>query len=383
LLNVASMESGGFHFIGASSIGKTTILRLAGSVCGGGGIRGFIRQWRATDNGLESIAAGHCDCLLCLDEMSQVDGRTAGEIAYMLANGQGKSRAKRDGGGRTPAEWRVLFLSTGEISLGDKVAEDGRKKAMAGQAVRVVDLPADAGAGLGVFEELHGRADGDRLSRELREATERFYGYPLRVFLGAVAARHGEVAQQVAGFTREFVEEHSPEEADGQVKRVCARFGLVAAAGELATALEILPWPKWEAAKAAARCFSDWLEHRGGTGAAEVQAGLMQVRAFFEAHGSSRFETWGEKPDEAKVINRAGFRRLNESGEWEYFVLPSAFKGEICRGLDMKRLAGELIQRGMLLPEGAGHVQKKLRVPGAGQLRLYHFSGSIMGEVQA
>ena len=39
----------GFHFRGgSSSTGKTTALIVAGSAWGGGGIRGFIRTWRAT-----------------------------------------------------------------------------------------------------------------------------------------------------------------------------------------------------------------------------------------------------------------------------------------------------------------------------------------------
>jgi putative DNA primase/helicase len=58
--------------------------------------------------------------------MSQVTARDAGEAAYMMANGSGKSRASRDGTARKSAKFRVLFLSSGEIGLADKVAEDGR-----------------------------------------------------------------------------------------------------------------------------------------------------------------------------------------------------------------------------------------------------------------
>ncbi len=157
LLYPTGSESGGFHFRGGSSTGKTTALHVAGSAWGGGGIRGFIRTWRATSNGLEGVAALHCDALLCLDEIGQVDGRDAGQIAYMLANGQGKTRAGRSGETRPAAEWRLLFLSSGEISLADKIAEDGRgRRIAAGQEVRIVDIAADAGAGLGIFENLHG-----------------------------------------------------------------------------------------------------------------------------------------------------------------------------------------------------------------------------------
>ena len=74
------------------------------------------------------------------------------------------------------------------------------------------------------------------------------------------------------------------------MSRVGRRFGLIAAAGELAAGLGILPWPEGEAERAAARCFNDWLQARGGTGSAELRDGIAQVRAFLEAHGSSRFE---------------------------------------------------------------------------------------------
>jgi uncharacterized protein (DUF927 family) len=36
LLLLANEENGGFHFVGSSRAGKTTVLRVAGSVCGGG-----------------------------------------------------------------------------------------------------------------------------------------------------------------------------------------------------------------------------------------------------------------------------------------------------------------------------------------------------------
>ena len=67
------------------------------------------------------------------------------------------------------------------------------------------------------------------------------------------------------------------------------RFGVIAAAGEMATEWDILPWSAGEATQAAATCFMAWLAERGGIGAGEVHAGFRQVRAFFEAHGTARF----------------------------------------------------------------------------------------------
>lgn len=73
------------------------------------------------------------------------------------------------------------------------------------------------------------------------------------------------------------------------MKRAARRFGLVAAAGEMAISLEILPWPEGEALEAAHACFQAWLDNRGGTGAHEMRAIISQVKYFIEKHGESRF----------------------------------------------------------------------------------------------
>lgn len=384
LLYLAGAESGGLHLVGGSSLGKTTALVVAGSVCGGGGVRGYVLQWRATANGLEGVAAAHCDALLCLDELSQVTAQAAGETAYMLTNETGKTRATKQGAARKPAEWRILFLSTGEITLADKIREDGKSRAMAGQLVRVVDIDADAGAGLGLFENLHGFPDGDAFSRHLKEAAKKFYGVPLRVFLEKLTADFEEALRVVPMLIKDFLAENCPAGADGQVKRVCGRFALVAAGGECGAAYGVLPWPKGEATQAAARCFQDWLALRGGTGASEIQAGLAQVRAFFQAHGSSRFEVWGDRADETKTINRAGFRRKDDlTGAWEYFVPPATFKAEIARGHDAKRLVKELVERGLIIPGTDGKPASQHKIPGQPNARYYHFAPEVVLDDQA
>lgn len=43
----------------------------------------------------------------------------------MLANGQGKGRAGTDGELRTRKQWRLLFFSTGELSLTEHAAKAG------------------------------------------------------------------------------------------------------------------------------------------------------------------------------------------------------------------------------------------------------------------
>ncbi len=382
LICLTGDEGGGFHLRGPSTIGKTTGLRVAASAWGPGkvGVEGYVQSWRATANGLEGLAEAHCDALLCLDEMSQVNPREAGEVAYMLANGAGKSRAARDGSARRAARWRVLFLSTGEQSLAAKMNEAGQR-AHAGQEARLVDVPADAGAGFGLFEELHGFPSAEAFARNLCDASARLYGVAVRDYLTRLTADTTALSEALTAGRKRWVSEHCPSGADGQVQRVAARFGLVAAAGELASTMGILPWPDGEATRAAAVCFQAWLDARGGTGAAEITAGLAQVRHFFALHGESRFSRFSDDNGDRPTINRAGFRRDDGNGGTEFFVLPAVWREEICRGFDAHALARELVTREVLIPDAHdGKAQSRHRLPAAGVRRVYHVAAAVLGD---
>jgi len=182
LLHLCDEGSGGFHLVATSSTGKSTALQVAGSVLGGGGKAGFCQSWRATSNGLESIAEAHNDLTLILDELAQCDPKEAGEVAYMLSNGAGKNRMKAAGGLRRRPSWRLCFLSAGEITLADHLSGVGRK-ARGGQEVRLINIRADANSGLGIFEDLHGLPSPDAFARHLQEESRRCYGAAIRHFL--------------------------------------------------------------------------------------------------------------------------------------------------------------------------------------------------------
>jgi uncharacterized protein (DUF927 family) len=383
LLEPCGAESGGVHLNGASSTGKSTALAVAGSVWGGGGPGGYVRSWRATANGLESVALGHCDALLCLDELAQIAPKDAGEAAYMLANGSAKSRSRRDGSARTAARWRVLFLSSGEIGLADKVAEDGRgTRLAAGQQVRIVDLAADAGAGLGLFEELHGFPSADALARHLKQASSAQYGTACQAFLERIAGELNEVKVAASQSVASFIAAHVPADADGQVERVARRFGLIAAAGEIAVTAGILPWSPGEALGAAARCFRDWLDARGGTGPAEIRDGTEKVRGFLLANGQARFLAAWEKNVERvpPIRDLAGFRQRTDAG-WDYFITPAAWRDEVCRGFDSRAIAKALADSGMLVvPPTGRHRAGLVTVPEHGRPRLYHIPARFLAE---
>jgi uncharacterized protein (DUF927 family) len=317
--------------------------------------------------------------LLCLDELSQLATKEAGEVAYMLANGSGKSRSSRDGSARRAVQWRVLFLSSGEFGLADKVAEDGRgRKLAAGQQIRIVDLSADAGVGMGMFEEVHGFPTAEALARHLRAATQEHYGVAARTYLAEIVFNMDEVRKVVADVVSTFCDQYVPNGADGQVKRVAQRFGLIAVGGELAIFYGIAPWQRGTAVSACGRCFTDWLELRGGHDAAENRAAVDQVRSFLLAHGMARFyPAWeGEEQPRLPTRDLAGYRRRVEDG-WDYFVTTTAWQ-EVCSGIDARRTVALLKQRGYIICGDGPHIGKSVRVPNHGKLRLYHICSSFL-----
>ncbi|PIY01085.1 MAG: hypothetical protein CO125_07230 [Hydrogenophilales bacterium CG_4_9_14_3_um_filter_59_35] len=391
LLYITGMESGGVHVRGDSSTGKTTALRAAASVWGG---MEYLQRWRATDNGLEALAAQHSDCLLVLDELSQVDPKAAGEVAYMLANGSGKARANRTGGLRDPASWRILFLSSGEAGLAEHMAE-AKKKPKAGQEIRLLDIPADAGAGYGMFENLHQFAGGAVFSKAMTEAACKHYGTAAQPFIERLIEHHDKIAPWIKKAQSEFTHGNVDAEAGGQVHRAALRFALIGAAGELATKWQITGWQPGEAMQAAVTCFRAWLAQRGGAGNLEESNMLAQVRRFFEAHGEARFTDWNRPASNSeghspRTINRAGYRRhTNEMltdgrGEeviagtrTEYYVLPETFKQEVCAGFDYRVVCKLLVRHGCLMTEGKGYTRKERLPGGEGTAHCYRITHKL------
>jgi uncharacterized protein (DUF927 family) len=268
----------------------------------------------------------------------------------------------------------VLFLSSGEVGLADKVAEDGRgRKLAAGQQVRIVDISADAGASMGMLESLHGFPSAESLARHLSAATHQHYGIAARLYLSVVVPTIDDLRTQIPAMMRAFSERFVPHGADGQIERVAQRFALIAVGGELAQQHGIVPWQPGEAIDAAGRCFGDWLRDRGGIDAAEARDGIEQVRSFLLANGMARFIPAWEEDQNTRILPRdvAGFREKVSDG-WDFFVTSSAWKDEVCHGLDSKRVAAVLAQRGFLKVTGTTHRSKPVTVPGHGKLRLYH-----------
>lgn len=404
LYAVRGMESGGANLMGSSSTGKSTALKVAASVFGAPAYR---RSWRATGNGLEAVAAMSSDALLVLDEIAEIDPKEAGATAYMLSAGRGKTRAGRNGGNRPSLTWRLLWLSAGEIPLAQHMAEAG-KKIRAGQELRMVDVPADPGAGLGLFDTVHDQADGAALSAHLSRACESLYGTLGRTWLQWLVENSNTWPKELREHAEELSAQFVPPGADGQVQRAGKRFALAAAAGELATRAGLTGWPVGEAIEGAKACFLAWANARpAGFGNSEQAEALRQVRAQLEKNGDALF-TWAHRfmdDHRPNTAMRYGIKRLVDAkGEAikydgadkycdtrapdgsrimdhalvEYLVFPEAFKNEICKGLNPSFVAAVLKEAGHLRHD-PGTNTRQTRLPGMGdRIRVFSIRPSIM-----
>jgi putative DNA primase/helicase len=382
-LHLLGAESSGFHFRGRSSIGKTTILRVACSVWGSP--EKVKRNWRATSNGLEVVAAQHNDLLLALDEFGEITPAEASAVTYMLGNGQGKTRATATGGARTVATWRLPYISTGEVGLADHLQGAGIT-VRAGQEARFVDIEAAPAGGHGLFDVLHEYPNGADLSRALTTSGEQYHGAIGRAFVAHLAdpAHKPAAIEYLQTSIAEFVQQCVPVDADGQVTRVAHRFGLVAAAGELAVRIGLLTWPSGEATSAARSCLESWIERRGGTAEMEREQACDLVRRHLELFGERNFRwlrTAGlSTSDFEPSTEHHGWKRQNLDGRLQYLILPSAFKTVICRGMDSASIARHLLAAGMLFPDGQGKSQQSIRVKDEGNKRLYVINPDLLGE---
>jgi putative DNA primase/helicase len=374
LLEPLAIEGGGFHLRGASSRGKSTLQRAAVSVWGA---PAFKRTWRATSNGLEGAAAACNSTLLVLDELGEIGAHEAGAVAYMIANGAGKSRANRSGGARASARWRVVFLSSGEISLADKLAEAGKRE-KAGQAVRLLDIPAD-GRPFGAFDYLHGARDGAAFADRVNAAAAATFGTAgpafVELLIADLDAARAAIREAIADFEAAAAARFSLE-SEGQIARALKRFALVAAAGEAATAFDVTGWPPGVAREAALDVLGLWFSRRGGGQSLEAQSAIARTRAFIAAHGASRFEPFAGSDDipssAARIINRAGWRAPG----W-FFIASDCWRNEVHAGADPGRAARAL--------EGAGFLERgdgrnlAQRVEVEGRPRAYAVRASILG----
>lgn len=360
LLEPAQIESGGFHLVGTTSIGKTTALYVAASVTG----LKNVPNWRSTSNALEGKAAEFNHMLLPLDELNQADPQTVGASAYMLGNGQGKARMTKTLTNTKPKTWELLFLSTGEFSMTDYLKQS-KITVKGGMEARMPSIPADVGKGYGAFENIHGYNLAKSFVDALETSVRGHQGTALDEYLTRLVE-----SRQVEGFDKELRERvHSIASSlsqqfnDTAIGRVAVRFALVQVGLELAHGYNLLPFPIKQCEWSVKLMFDTWVNSRGGAGSIEIKEACKRIEYLFVSNQHS--DRIADPKDPNRIVRNLLAYKVGDTvtDDLEYCVPTAVFDKEFADGVEKNQLIGEILGRGWLKPstqDGRKTVQRRI-----------------------
>lgn len=124
------------HLFGGAASGKSTALKIAGSVWGNvKENNNFVALWSSTMTALETISERHSELFLGLDEIKgMLNHKSKSHVITLLAEGRSKDRAVKAQYEYIRAKnknWYLCFLSVGEHSLDEIINEhlsDGMRR---------------------------------------------------------------------------------------------------------------------------------------------------------------------------------------------------------------------------------------------------------------
>ncbi len=362
------LEKQGFnvHFFGISSTGKSTLGKVASSVFGHG--TRFMNSWKTTTNALESTAMAHNDLLLVLDEISQTNNETVLEAIYMLANGTGKARSTKTGSSQNVRSWNTIGISNGEYEIKEITSKSyhNRFSYAGGIEVRMISLPADVNAGLGIFETAPSN-NSRQLIEELQMHTNDYYGTIGVSYIEYLAYNIAKIKTDYEKFcsVQNFLEIERVKKLTQQGQRVYKNFELACFAGILAIEIGLLKVERELFLSAFRKCFLDWQISRGGGEAREKNELIQRVETLLEKNMFDKFitphtrnmpkEFWGGVlpiDDNNNILNstEVEIKKENKENYYEvYFIKKYVFDEELKGTLTTKQALLWLEEQNMLL----------------------------------
>ncbi len=353
-LKLLNEEGGFFHYVGSTSIGKSTILHVAKSVWGFKDLGSF----RSTDNSLESICKNSNDGAMFLDELGEVNADDLFKIIYMMANGVTKGRADRSGNAKETAHFTVLAQSTGEIGLEAKLAEK-KLQVKGGQLIRMAEIDADRGKGLNTFDILNINPDtkapfasGREQAEFLKTHANQNYGIVIDEFMKKVVADVEDYKLALKQAKTQWLTRKLTGDEGVEVARMAKRFSTIFATGIIAVELGIIPHSVADIETCIDEVFKNWLDRFGGDCSHEFRMITTDLRKLCIEQQYSRFLN-ADPTDEKQNLphNKAGYWKMKDSTLYEFWIDPAVFERDVLKGRDKKVFYPLLVNNGYIKKE--------------------------------
>nr|WP_010400193.1 DUF927 domain-containing protein [Paracoccus sp. TRP] len=353
LLKFAGIDTLGLNFHARTSSGKTTALVAALSCMAP---REALATWNATNTGLELTCLQANDGALLLDEFPAQPSTEIIAALYSTGNGTGRLRGNRKLALEKTTHWRTAMLSTSERPIAAMLAS-ARIDMPAGLGVRLIDIPARSWTH-GIFENLHGYASGHALSEAIRDAAGRHHGHALPAFVQRLIEHHAIIATTVPALIERLQPDMlaavglTVESPDGPVQRVLKRLALIAATGEIAARLGVLPWPQNTASVALTEIARLWHRAHAAQPPTSAEAMAHRLTGWLRANRHRLL-----RPGAVLGDNDVGWIDMN----WIYLGA-EALRTEVASGMQAERAVKLLREAGILVP-GGERVSSQYKLP--------------------
>jgi hypothetical protein len=258
--------------------------------------------------------------------------------------------------------------------------------------VRFIDINADAGAGLGVFNSLRGATDGGALVDRLNNAAQSNFGVAGRQFVDRITLCKARSDVIIGEARAEFRRELANEALENTERRVASHFELVFIAGSLAAQSNIVPWTKEQVLESVLSVFRSWQSSSRSHGSLErVTAGGTAKR---DAMTAARIDSLlsdiralvPQYLPEAKALRDGGMHgqpvhgwieRENEPG---VYVKHGYLAGVLEGASDRKGVLEWLVHDKLVLLGRKGELVCPKRQPRGKPVRVYRFSLALLDE---
>jgi hypothetical protein len=366
-LRLLNINSFGINFSGASSRGKTLLIRLGLSAVGLNREEG-PETWDGSETAFEQRALGHRDCTMPLDELSHLEDRTIAKVLTMrLAGNRPKAKAGQYvlANEVVDLDWRVIAISTSE----DPIWGIGRRGTVRGEEVRMIDVPACVSRMDDVFDVPGAeKVIGATLEKRLRyvEHQERltldYQGEAFRTYL-TKRAKDKFLQKRLNEFISEFVDAAPLQRQFPWLGRIRRFFAVIYASAALAIDYDVLPWGRKKTLTAIKDCMDDAVEQMveklGNGPAANIASTKTDdalLQDFRKLVTSAKFVRMNPRRRIAKIrpgiLKRAnGIIRPTSPGRIEYLLFSDVFD-RWCPDISQRRRLKSMLRSRRIIGKG-------------------------------